>query len=123
MTGERLPTDCLAFSSSKEFWPQFKHLIVSSAAQEGRGALDRVLEADALHGDAVWERAGEARRHHRIEQDEDAAVVGAPYQPAESLLEAQPRQHVVIARAAERRAPRLVQDGRPRPRHAVEDEE
>ncbi len=35
----------------------------------------------------------------------------------------QPRQHVVIGGAAERCAPRLVQDVGPRPGHAVEDDE
>ena len=58
-----------------------------------------------------------------VEHDEDAAVVGAADQPAEGLLQLQPGQHLVVGAAAEGVAARPVQQGRPRPRHPVEDDQ
>src|SRR5712692_6447567 len=66
-----------------------------AAAQERRRPLDRFLEADALRHDAFGKGAVQARGEGRVEQDEYAGVAGAADQPAERLLEPQPRQHVV----------------------------
>src|SRR6185312_7767187 len=85
--------------------------------------LDRLHEANALHRDARRKGAAEARRQARIEQHEDAVIVGAADQAAECLLQPQPRQHVVIGGAAELLAACLVQDVGSRPGHAVEDDE
>src|SRR5262249_3093017 len=70
----------------------------ASALQERRRPLDRLFEAGALEGDAFRKSAQESRRHLRVEQHEDAAVIGAAHQAAEGLLQPEPRDHVVIAR-------------------------
>src|SRR6266566_2598106 len=95
----------------------------STLPEERRRTLDRVLEADALRYDAYGEGAVKARGKGGVEQDEYAGVAGAADEPSEGLLETQPGQHVVVARAAECRLARLVQDIRTRPRHTVEDDE
>src|SRR5579885_2143553 len=96
--------------------------LVCGSAQERRRALHRRLEADALHGDTFGKGAVKARGEGGVEQNENAAVGRPADEPAEGLLQAEPRQHVVIAGAAQRRPPRLVQDVGARPGDAVEDE-
>src|SRR5229473_2340676 len=98
-------------------------LAARAAVQERRRPLDSILETDALRYDACGKGAVKARGKGGVEQDEDAGVAGAADQPSEGLLETQPGQHVVVARAAEYRLARLVQDVRTRPRHTVEDDE
>src|ERR1043166_9988355 len=82
-----------------------------SPLKEGGRALDGLLEPRALVYHPVRKGAVEPRREGRVEQHEDAAVAGAADQAPEGLLEAEPGQHVVVARAAERRLARLVKNG------------
>ncbi len=62
------------------------------------------------------------RRQGAIEDDKDAAIVGAADQPAIGLPQPQPGDLVGILGAAEDRLAGAVQDVRARPRHAVEDQ-
>src|SRR5437667_1926390 len=103
--------------------PKIRDMPGSTLREERRCPLDRIFEADALRYDACWEGAVQPRGEGAVEQDEDAGVAGAADQPSEGLFETQPGQHVVVARAAEGRLARLVQDIRTRPWHAVEDDE
>src|SRR5665213_4090947 len=77
--------------------------------QKGAGAGDGLLQPEPLDRDPLGECAAQPGRHHRVEKDEDAAIVGSPHQPAERLLEPQPGQAVIVPRPAEGPAPRLVQ--------------
>src|SRR5579864_2823313 len=61
----------------------------------------------------------QARWRRRLENHEAALVAFAADEPAEGLLQSQARELVVVV-AAEAGSPRLVQDGRLRPRHFVE---
>src|SRR6266403_6299541 len=103
--------------------PKIRDMPGSAFPEERRRPLDSILETDALRYDACGKGAVKARGKGGVEQDEDAGVAGAADQPPEGLLETQPGQHVVVARAAEYRLARLMQDVRTRPRHAVEDDE
>src|SRR5690348_2088710 len=65
--------------------------------EEFRRRRDRILETKAGHGNAFGKRAQQPRRHLPVEQDEDAMVGRAAHQPAEGLLEAQPRNRIVVS--------------------------
>src|SRR5216684_8429472 len=76
--------------------------------------------SDTFNGNARRKRAQQPRRQPRVQHDEHAAIVGAPDQPAIGLLQAQPRQHVVIGIGAgagllPRLFARTVEDVGPRP--------
>ena len=92
-------------------------------SDESAGDLDGLGEPDAIHLDAGREGALEPARQRGVEQDEDAAIVRPPHQPAVGLPEPPAREPVVVAPAPKNPAPGLVQDVGPGPRHPVEDDE
>ena len=87
----------------------------------GRG--DRLGEADAADRHALRRGAAQPARQLPVEHDEDPAIALVAHQPAERLLQPQPRQHLVIAAAPERLAPGAMQQGGPGPRYPVEDDQ
>ena len=97
---------------SRRNWPPWKRgapIILGRCKKFGRGG-DRFRQAGAFDRDPGRKGAEQAGRHHRVQQNESAAVVGAPDQPAEGLLEPQAHQHIVIAPAAEGLPPGLVEN-------------
>src|SRR3546814_8689410 len=63
--------------------------------EEGARYGYRIREADTLDRHSLRKGAAQPRRHHRVEQDEDAGVVRAAHQPAEGLTQPQPGDPVV----------------------------
>jgi hypothetical protein len=57
---------------------------------------DGLGEPDAVDRHALGKGAEETRGHRRVEQHEDAPVVGAPDEASEGLLQPEPRQPVVV---------------------------
>src|SRR5690606_781479 len=82
----------------------------------------RFGEADALGGGLRREGVEQARGQ-RVEQHEDAAVVGAADKPAVGLAQLQAGQALVVGAPAEHFPARLVDDVGSRPGYAVEGNE
>ena len=91
--------------------------------QEFVGDAHSLGKADPLHPDPGREGGCQPCRKAAVQHHEDAAVGGAPDQPAEGLAQLQPRHPVNPGIASLPFGARLEQHVGPWPRHAVEDDQ